>query len=309
MHTHYLVMAHSAPSHLTRLVRRLSGPDATVWLHVDATSDLSAFAETLGLPGVRLVEPRVDVVWGTFSQVEATLSAMRRALADGRPGHLVLMSGVDFPIKSSDHIRAYLAAHRDTVHREGGPIKEVWPDFHQHKTDYYMVSFSGQRGDFTMVRPLSHMGLRERLGWTKRFVREFGLRRGLEVAARTQDERRSPIAVMAGSNWWAMPTRVARVVLEWADSHPDYARYHEFTQCPDEIFFHSILAELQRAGVDFEVADQLCYIDWSYGDWERPKVLGESDLATLLDQPTGKLFARKFAEGSPVVDELDERLA
>ena len=55
---------------------------------------------------------RVKVYWGGFSMVKATLNLMKAALTSGEKfSHLVLLSGLDYPIKPSWAIYNFLTNH------------------------------------------------------------------------------------------------------------------------------------------------------------------------------------------------------
>ena len=64
----YLILAHAAPNHAGRLVESLRHSSATVFMHVDAKSDIAPFRPLARL-GVRFTPGRIPVYWGDYSQV------------------------------------------------------------------------------------------------------------------------------------------------------------------------------------------------------------------------------------------------
>src|SRR5918996_4250538 len=95
----YIILAHTLPEHLVRLVRRLESESACFFIHVDARAPSDVMAEVereLGAaPHVQLL-PRDRVHWAAFSQVEAVLEGVRELLewrADVDYG--VLLTGQD----------------------------------------------------------------------------------------------------------------------------------------------------------------------------------------------------------------------
>src|SRR4051794_5422925 len=107
----YLVLAHADPEHCARLVSRLlSDLSCHIFVHLDlkAKSDFSNVG-TLDLERVHMVKERYEVSWSGFSTVKGILAAMREALAFKIDfGYLVLLSGMDYPIRHPEEIREYL---------------------------------------------------------------------------------------------------------------------------------------------------------------------------------------------------------
>lgn len=296
MRKHFLLAVHADPGQVARLVRALHTDEAEFWIHVDAKSDAEAFRAALrGQDGVHWIEPRLDCVWGGFSQVDVTLGCLRGALACGRPGYLVFGSGQDYPIRSNDDIDAYLSGHADVVHVDTAPIDEMWPTQYDVKVSHYCLPQGSGRGDLLLLPALSTMSPRGQLGWCRRLVALFGVRQGLRHFVATRPPRAMPFGMpWGGSSWWGMPWDVARGVLAWTDAHPDFGRYFRYSQCPDEMFFHTALARLEAEGRTLKRQGNLTYIDWSGVTDGSPRVLGVADLGVLKGQPAHKLFARKF---------------
>ena len=63
-------------------------------------------------PRSALPRRRVDVAWGGFNVVQASLNAVTLAMQREIPFHwLWILSGTTYPIASNDSIRAKLASH------------------------------------------------------------------------------------------------------------------------------------------------------------------------------------------------------
>src|SRR5581483_7661547 len=108
----YLYLVHQHPQLVRRVIDRLAGDDAAFFIHVDAKSDAAPFASLRG-PKVSLLERRVPVYWGEFTQVEATLLLIREALAASeRYDYFAFISGSDYPLCGRDYIHQFLDAHR-----------------------------------------------------------------------------------------------------------------------------------------------------------------------------------------------------
>ncbi|CAN0345910.1 unnamed protein product, partial [Laminaria digitata] len=116
----YVLLAHDEPAQVVRLVNALDDtPDKDrTWfiIHIDAKSEdlqqelLEEFKDRPNI--IMMDEGRVDVAWGGFNVVQATLNAVALAMERKIPFHwLWILSGTTYPIASNDSIRAKLASH------------------------------------------------------------------------------------------------------------------------------------------------------------------------------------------------------
>src|SRR3954451_20508151 len=102
----FIVLAHTRPAQVRRLLARLAPLGGTTYLHVDASD-----AESDGERNAELL-PRRPAPWGSFGLVEATLEGVRAFVARGGGSHVVLLSGADYPIKPASAITAFFAERR-----------------------------------------------------------------------------------------------------------------------------------------------------------------------------------------------------
>lgn len=311
MRKHYLLFAHDQPAHAARLVRRLDDGESRFWLHLDQRSDIEDWDEVLATGIVSVVAPRVRIVWGGWSQVQAMLAMVRSCLASGDPGYVVMMSGQSYPIKSTAQIDSYLEQHRDLLHMDLWDLSERWPDNYRNRIDYFCIPMSESKGDLALLRRRQEMNARELFGWTRKLVRRLGLREAVETL-RLIGRRRPDVRdrVVGGSTWWAMPWEVLNDVMAHHAAHPEYAEFLRWSMFADEQFFQTLLVTMDPA-IRSRIAPTLTHVDWTEGDWDLPRTMGPSDLDTLLELPEGVLFARKFLtpQSDVVVDELDEALS
>jgi hypothetical protein len=109
--TAYLILAHHQPSHLKRLVAALSCNSSAFFIHLDEKADASQFAE-LSSRQVQFTPKRIAVFWGDFSQVEAILVLIQTAMSHPSTfERFVLLSGVDYPLRSAVEIQDFFAEH------------------------------------------------------------------------------------------------------------------------------------------------------------------------------------------------------
>lgn len=278
----YLIQAHNNVRHLERLLAALDGEDVFFFVHIDRKAELDLFAH-LAAPNVHLVERRVAVYWGDFSQVEATLVLIEAALASpAGVERLVFISGADFPIRSSVEIARFFAERpraefintvpmpADAV---GKPIARL-ARFHPRP--------SAPRAVRGLQKVLMRVGLLPR-------VRDY--RRGLRG-----------LRPYGGSSWWALTRSTCEQVMRFVAERPAVVAFFKHTWCPDESFFQTIIGNTAAAA---RVVPNLTYSDWAPGA-ASPEYLTEKHLPVLKAAAGQRLrtafgdaeilFARKFSD-------------
>lgn len=104
-----LVQAHQDISYFIALAQQL--PDSNIYVHIDAKSHYWPQAETANLPNLYLLNNRVSVHWGGFSQVAATLRLFEAAYANPANQFFHLVSGEDVLLQDTNHIERAWQAH------------------------------------------------------------------------------------------------------------------------------------------------------------------------------------------------------
>lgn len=130
----FLILAHTQPDHLGKLLKALSCDWAHAFVHVDKKSaNFSQFVKASPQNGritFLSASERINVSWSAFSVVAATLKLLNSALESGEKFHrFCLLSGADFPIRKlarlytafdSDRefirVDRQLAEHEDNTH-------------------------------------------------------------------------------------------------------------------------------------------------------------------------------------------------
>jgi hypothetical protein len=272
----YGISAYKNPAQLERLVRRLhAGPAETTFLiHVDSKTSRATFETMTGLladlDGVRFL-PRHACYWGGFGHVEASLKVIDAAITDrDEPGHLILLSGQDYPIKSNAAIAEFLRAGKDRSYFLHFPLPtENW----------------------------SHGGIDR--------IERWHLRRG-RLHLQLPRRRRLPpsLALWGGSAYWILSREAVHTISAFLAGNPWYVRYFRHVDIPDEIFFQTIL--LNSAEAERCVQLRLHHTEWERTP--APAILTVEDYPRLAESPC--LFARKFDENidAEVLDLIDDGL-
>lgn len=273
----HLILAHTAPQQLQRMISRLKHPDAHFFIHVDKKSDIRPFEVLEEIPNVRLVVNRVKVYWGGYSQVQATLNGCTEIMASGiKFDYINLMSGQDYPIKSTAYIHDFLADNPSKIFMHCEPVMEVWKEATSRVTGYHLANFS-----FAGKHRIEQL--------LNKYLPARRLRQGMIAAGRSQ--------------WFTASADSVAYILDYVKNNPWIVRHFKLSWGADELMFHTILYNSPfRSAIQ---ADNLMYTDWAEHK-ASPKTLSMDDLPAL--RQTDKLFARKFSEQHDhfILDVLDK---
>ena len=259
----HLILTHTNPGQLSRLIQRLAYDGADFYVHVDLKTDIGQFKAVAGMEHVHFVQKRVKVNWGGYSIVQATLNGLEEILATGTPyDYINLLSGQDYPIKSTGEIHKFFANNRGKIFMHTLSVENEWQEAITRVTQYHLpdVRFPGKHKTLGMINKLAPR-------------RKMPM--GLEPVGRSQ--------------WFTIPLPCAKYIVEYVQQHPAVTRFFKMSWAPDEMIFQTIL--YNSPWKKDMVNDNLVYVDWSNGG-ASPKTLTMAD-AKVLEQ-SGKLFARKF---------------
>ena len=287
----YLILAHGNPAHLGRLVAALTSGESSLFVHIDAKTDIHRF-RAIQEGSVHWTSRRVPVYWGEYSMVEAILLLLREAMAAGRYEYFVLLSGSDYPIRSKQYIHQYLTRHAGAEFISIAPVPTPEAGISLGKVNRIAVPSS---------RPALKvlMKICARLG----------------MADRDYRKQLGPLQPYSGSTWWALTRDACGHILEFANRDRSFCKYFEYTYSSDESFFQTILG---NSPFSHRIRRSLMYDDWSAGG-VHPGMIDERHLALFerrqevtLDDPFGPgelLFARKFSDESAALTERIDEMA
>ncbi len=251
----FLIQAHKDLGQLNALVEQLRDDDFRVYVNLDRKCAL----DPAGVhPFARQVSNRIDVHWGTFSQVQAVLHSLEQIVAEVPVfDKVVFLSAQDFPLLSNARLKDALAQHAghellDTV--------AIGTDPGQWAADYRYRYF--HRGDDT---PLARLACRV----ANRVLRVTGAARRLPGGMRPY----------GGSSWWALSQACVQDILARVARDPGLVRFFRNCACPDEMFFQTLVMNSPFArrvlGQNFR------YVQWPEQGARNPKILDEGDFERI----------------------------
>ncbi|GAB2644249.1 beta-1,6-N-acetylglucosaminyltransferase [Emticicia sediminis] len=273
----HLILTHANPHQLSRLIERLTHPDADFYIHVDLKTDIQPFL-FLKSENVKFIKNRVSVYWGAYSIVQATVNSFEEILvADKKYDFVNLLSGQDYPLKSTADIHHFFENNLGKAFMHTLSVANEWQEAIPRLTKYHLCNYHFAGKHFIEKCLNKFMPLRK-------------MPNNLVPVGRSQ--------------WFSISAKHAQYIVEYLQENKNVKRFFELTWGSDEIVFQTILFNsiYQKDMVN----DNLRYIDWSEGK-ASPKTFTIDDLVVLQD--SRKLFARKFSEtiDAAILDEFDKK--
>ena len=269
----YLIMAHTQPELLKKLLERLDDERNDIYLHIDSKAEdypISDVAAVLKKSKCIFTE-RTDVKWGSYSQIHCEMILLKESVKTEH-AYYHLLSGMDLPIKSQDEIHTFFDKYAGLEF-----VDEDLPEINESALSRvkYFHTFYGKAGSMEDI-----------LGAV-----ETKLQRFMGINRLKNEEN---VIFQKGRNWFSITHGLAKLVV---DKEEWIRRIFEKTVCGDEVF-------LQTVARNSEYAEKICnpntmpeipdtrLIDWARGNNNNPYLFRETDLEELKN--SSALFARKF---------------
>jgi hypothetical protein len=249
----FLIHAHKDLGQLNALVAELAEEDMPVFVNVDLKSSIDLAQVDRR---ARLVQKRIPIYWGDFSQVQATLHSLAEIVAAVPDFDKVsFVSAQDFPLLPNALLKRELDRSRGTelmecvrVGQSGWACQERYQYFH-----FPRAGRAGRLAARALARAMRLLGLRRRMvhGW-----QPYG-----------------------GSSWWALSRDCIVHLLAQLEADPSIVRFFRTVSCSDELFFQTlVMASPFAASV---VPDNFRFIAWPEGGARNPKVLDTQDFSRI----------------------------
>ena len=256
-----MILAHKDPAILRILVDELR-PLGKVFLHIDKKSEAN-FEEFLDLEGIFSIRA-VNIKWGHWSMVEATLILTREALAQGAT-RLTLISGNSLPIVGPKRFAELMESDLDICHHRS--FRKTF----NKKTDYqYFRRYFATKG------------------YQNFFPRLVNLVLGIWPIRINISKYLDPLELMIGSQWWSVTSRTMEQALIVYQENPKLDGYFKKIKLSDETFLQTLICH---------VSQNIDGTGTTYANWE---IVGPhpGELTTkLLEEAINSgafYFARKF---------------
>ncbi|MDR1881699.1 MAG: beta-1,6-N-acetylglucosaminyltransferase [Prevotella sp.] len=268
----YLILAHDNFSHLDRLIDALDDKDSVFRIHIDKKARQDYFPRH---GNAKVIPEHIDVNWGGFSMVEATLALMKHGV-EYLPGtdYFILISGVDYPVRPKEFL--YKQLEKKKEYMDIAPVPVLFKPVERY--EYYYFDYDRRNPKY----------------YNPKFLVEI-------LFKKLRIKRKAPFRIYAGAQWFALTCECVQYILEAAGEDRRYAGFFRHTLVPDEAFFQTIIGNspfLQN------VAASLTYTDWEVA--VPPAIIEERHIEFLKDHigfndeygQRFPYFARKFNDDS-----------
>lgn len=259
----YLIIAHNNFYILEKLLLLLDDSRNDIFLHIDKKVHNFNFSYYKGIcKCARVIYPtkRIDVRWGTQSQVITELLLYEFAYAHGPYRYYHLLSGVDLPLKSQSEIHHFFSDKKC----EFLQFKRKLNAYDIMRVSRYHF-FSGKNSLLSRINSISDR---------------------CQDALNVNRVRWLSVPVQRGHNWCDLTQLGVAKLLQKKD---EIMRLTRYSLCADEVYKQTFLSEDGLSICD----DDLRLVDWSRSvNGNNPHIftLEDWDMLTQSD----KLFARKF---------------
>ena len=221
----YLIMAHTDPVQLNRLIKSLDTDDSVFYIHIDKKVDVKLFRDTVEKndSNIQFVDnkDRVSVYWGGFSQVKAIFVLIESWLKGNHKdcGRVVLLSGLDYPIVSNTEIRRFFNVHPNREFIKGYNLS-IHPD-------------SFRKAVYTMFYDIPNLFILLSLKYLFKII-PYQRKRQVFFNGKYND-------VYNGATWWVLTPQCVEYVYAVYIKEKKLSNYFRYSTCPDEKFIPTII--------------------------------------------------------------------
>ncbi|WP_437920457.1 beta-1,6-N-acetylglucosaminyltransferase [Sphingobacterium sp. LRF_L2] len=262
----YLIMAHNEFAVLQQLIIALDDPRNDIYVHIDKKVRQLPHLKSLHA-NLYVLENRVDVRWGSVSQIKAEYVLFEAAYSRQEYDRYHLISGTHLPIKTSKEIIDFF-----TVHRNEQVVSSMY-------TNAYEVNMKLARFHFFLNY------FREGNSFQKRFA-NFLWNVSLKMQYLLHIQKTTPKVTIKANNWVSLTHQAVGHLLNQKKIVFNVFRW---SFCGDE-FLVPYLFENKES--EYKILD---YSKLLYNDFQgsNPRVLTMDDYEFLCN--SDYLFARKFS--------------
>lgn len=226
----YLILAHNNFRHLDRLIKALTDEGSSFYIHIDKKSE-EVYTSSSG--NIHVIPERVDINWGGFSMIEATLALLNYGTTHSPDAdYYILISGVDYPIRSKEFLSDLLEKGKEYI--DIAPVPVPYKPIERY--EYYYLDYDR--------RNLKH--------YNPKFLAEVLLKK-------FKIKRKAPFKIYAGTQWFALTQGCVQYILETINKDRRYIDFFRHTLVPDEAFFQTIIG---NSPFYEHTASSLTYTDW-----------------------------------------------
>ena len=260
----WLIIAHNEFEVLQRLVSMLDHERSDFFIHFDAK--VKTLPEIMVEKGrLFVLDKRMDVRWGSVSQIETELMLIGAAQSRGPYAHYHILSGTHLPLKSVEELMSFYDSHVDEE------VARFWADY-EEDADFKLRRYHFPLRDYKSSKLVKRRLCQRSWQGVIKVQKVLGIKHlKNEVFIKTD-------------NWLSLTDSACHYLVEHKTA---ILKKYRWSFCGDEYF---AVSELRRSG-SFRFFDckNLLYV---FFQGDTPRVFAISALPKLKE--SGCLWARKF---------------
>lgn len=291
MNIAYIILAHGNFKHLNKLIDAIDGEDVRIYIHIDKKIDAN-FSHSSPHVHILPEEKRIKVYWAGMSIVLATINAIKAAKAntDFVPDYYILISGLDYPIRSKAFLNNLLEKRLEYI-----TLVEM-PARHKpiSRLEYFHFEFDRRNKNLTfyVLKTIEYL------------LKKLRLKRISKLKFKPY----------AGYQWFALTSDCMEYIIQQVDTDKKLMAFFSNSIMPDESLFHTIIGN--SSFVD-KVAGNLTFVEFPPKQ-SSPRLINRTDIELFKKQQEfidihqvkyTPCFARKFDDNSQeIIDLVDKEL-
>lgn len=309
-----LILAHKQPEQLLRLVRTLDDKRFDIYIHIDKKKDESQFSTILRHnPNIHFANTRIETYLNDFSLVDATMSLVKSALSNSAAHYKyhILLTGQDYPIKSTDYIYRHLLDNYPTCFIDSYPVKKKGDSTPSNWTEHLGHDYFSQHLRRLAIKTVGNKTYFSRAGKLIKIpIKGYDAFGSLLLGSpRRRISRLKTFTYSAGSHFWILPDTAINHIVAVYDRHQTLNNIFRHSPAPEESYFQTALSSMVGAVIpdaSAQFAERHCEMDemdnvalrlikWYENGTHtsgHPAIWKDTDLQLI--KQSNALFARKF---------------
>jgi len=249
--------------------------DFSFYIHIDKKSQIPTnHIESLNkIATVKVVSRKYSINWAGFNHTKAILHLTEEALKNKNIEYIHLISGQDYPIKSSNQIKDFLRSNRGSEFIENFKLPyEKWADHggldrinYYRFYDYLNAQSKNQKRILNIIVKIQKI---------------FNFKRS---------RKNLPKNIYGGWAWFTLTRECMQYITDYTKENPKYFKRYEYTSAACEIYFHTII--MNSTFSKNVVNNDLRYIKWE-GNKPNPEILNKKHYHNMIKSDA--LFTRKI---------------
>lgn len=308
----YCILAYNDPELLARFVNKLNYENSKFLIHVQKSVDISAFKKYLPESYFINDNERIETIWGDISCVEAAILLFKKAIQLYGTGQILLVSGSDYPVKSSRYIENYLVSQAPMNYYAQVDFKELNNNLYKkmaiENRDNWWISFEKSKCKIE-IKPLHYIRIRcihkiKDIPFFLIFQKIPTIIKLFFSKSKFAEEFKD-LKWVISETWMELSSESVIKLLTWLDKHPKYLKLGKYCHNPEEMLLQSVLSTIEN-----DIPRKNYLVNCEARNIHNGSLeLENEDWTFILDRINNKdwLFMRKFnsVKNKEMLDRID----